>query len=133
MRKYIWIMPLTLVLGFSLTGFAQEAGAPGKTPKSTVLIFREDFKVGKGEIQLGQDAITNPNVELKVYGPGSKPGNSNQSGLLLSAEEDTVHPGKMESYIFTGVVEATWGIMLKDKNNYMDLRDTARFIWRTRA
>jgi hypothetical protein len=134
MRKQTWILSLTLVVGVSLSAFAQESAAPGKTPKSTVLIFREDFRENKGgEVQLSQNAITNPNVELKVYGPGSKPGNANQSGLLLSYEEDTVHPGKMESYIFTGVVEASWGLMLKDKNNYMDLRDTARLIWRTRA
>src|SRR5256885_525911 len=46
MRKAICV--LSLILGFTLSAFAQEPGAPGKTPKSTVLIFKEDFKVGKG-------------------------------------------------------------------------------------
>ena len=31
-----------------------------------------------GEVQLTQAAITSPNVELKLYGPGSKPGNADQ-------------------------------------------------------
>src|SRR5262249_54819809 len=85
MRKQFWILSLILVLGITLSAFAQENAAPGKTPKSTMLIFREDFKSDKiGEVQLTQDAITNPNVELKLYGPGSKPGNADQSGLLLS-------------------------------------------------
>jgi len=134
MRKQIWILSLLLVLGLSLSASAQENAAPGKTPKSTVLIFREDFKTDKvGEVQLTQAAITNPNVELKLYGPGSKPGNADQSGLLLSNEADPVNPGKTESIVWTGVAEATWGVFLKDKNNYMDLRDTARLKWRTRS
>src|SRR5882672_2821461 len=59
MRKHIWILSLTLVVGLSLSAFAQENAAPGKTPKSTVLIFREDFRANKGgEVQLAQDAIT---------------------------------------------------------------------------
>src|SRR5439155_22522469 len=94
MRKEIWILSfiLILVLGLSLSAFAQGNAAPGKTPKSTVLIFKEDFKTDKvGEVQLTQAAITNPNVELKLYGPGSKPGNADQSGLLLSDEADPVN------------------------------------------
>ena len=89
MRKQILVLTLLVVLGLSLNTFAQENAAPGKTAKSTVLIFREDFKSDKvGEVQLTQDAITNPNVELKLYGPGSKPGSGDQSGLLLSNEAD---------------------------------------------
>ena len=113
MRKQIWILSLLFVLGLSLSAFAQENAAPGKTAKSTVLIFREEFKSGKvGEVQLTQDAITNPNVELKLYGPGSKPGSADQSGLLLSNEADPVNPPKTESIVWTGVAEAPWGVAL---------------------
>src|SRR4051812_8924567 len=134
MRKQFSILSFVLVLSFGLSAFAQENAAPGKTAKSTVLIFREDFKADKvGEVQLNQSAIVNPNVELKMYGPGSKIGKEDQSGLLLSNEADPVNPGKTESIVWTGVAEATWGVTLKDKNNFMDLRDTARLHWRTRS
>ena len=64
MRKQSYIaVCAVVVLGLALGAFAQqgaENAAPaalGKTPKSTVLLFREDFKTGKvGEVQLTQDA-----------------------------------------------------------------------------
>jgi len=137
MRKENWILSVIVVLGLSLSTFAQQgaqnAAAPGKSPNATSLLFREDFKAGPaGEVQLTQNALTNPNLELKVYGPGSKPGNADQSGLVLGNEQDPTNPGKMMSIVFTGVVEASWAVMLKDKNNYLDLRDTARLRWRVR-
>jgi hypothetical protein len=82
---------------------------------------------------LTQDAITNPNVELKLYGPGAKPGNADQSGLLLNNEQDFVNPGQLTSMVWTGVAERPWAVMLKDKNNYLDLRNTARLRWRVRS
>ena len=125
-----------LVMGLALGAFAQqgaENAAPGKAPKSTKLLFREDFKAGKvGEVQLTQDALTNPNLELKLYGPGSKPGNADQSGLLLSNEQDPTLPGQTESIVWTGVVGGNWAVLLKDKTQYLDLRDTARLRWRIR-
>ena len=125
-----------VVLGLALGAFAQEAAqnvAPDKAPKSTVLLFREDFKAGKaGEVQLTQDAIVNPNLELKLYGPGAKPGNADQSGLLLSNEQDPTNPGQLESIVWTGVVQGNWAVLLKDKRQYLDLRDTARLRWRIR-
>jgi hypothetical protein len=136
MRKTIWILSIVMILGLGLSIFAQEGtqpAAPGKTPYATSLLFREDFKaVTGGQVQFTKDALTNPNLELKVYGPGSKPGNANQSGLLLGNEQDPTNPGKMMSIVFTGVVEANWAIMVKDKNNYLDLRDTGRLRWRVR-
>jgi hypothetical protein len=132
MRKEIWILSVMVVLGVTASIFGQ---APGKTAASTVLIFREDFKTldKAGEVQLTQDAITNPNIELKMYGPGAKPGKDDETGLLLNNEQDPVNPGKIQTLVWTGVVEASWGIMLKDKNNYLDLRNTARLRWRVRS
>jgi hypothetical protein len=137
MRKqsYIAISGI-VVMGLALGAFAQEAAqnaAPGKAPKSTVMLFREDFKAGKlGEVQLTQDALVNPNLELKLYGPGSKPGNADQSGLLLSNEQDPTNPGQLESIVWTGVVQGNWAVLLKDKRQYLDLRDTGRMRWRIR-
>lgn len=137
MRKESYIaICAVVVLGLALGAFAQEAAqnaAPGKAPKATSLLFREDFKSMKaGEVQLNQDAIVNPNLELKMYGPGSKPGNADQSGLLLSNEQDPTNPGQLESIVWTGVVQANWVVMLRDKRQYLDLRDTSRLRWRVR-
>src|SRR5262245_15633933 len=105
MRKKPYMVAAVLALGFSLNLFAQQAGpesaAPGKAAKATSLLFREDFPPGKmRRVQLAQDGIGNPNLELKLYGPGSKPGNNNPSGLLLSNEEDPVNPGQLASMVF---------------------------------
>jgi hypothetical protein len=136
MRKEICILSAVVVLGLGFSTFAQQGAqnAPG-TGKQAVasLLFREDFKATKEhEVQLTQDLLTNPNLELKKYGPGAKPGKADQSGLLLSNEEDPTHPGKMDTMIWTGVVEGGWVITLKHKDNYLDLRDTGRLRWRVR-
>ena len=128
MRKEICILSVLVVLGLGLSTFAQQGAQ-----NAVSLLFREDFKAGPaGEVPLTQDALTNPNLELKVYGPGSKPGNGNQSGLMLGNERDPTNQGELVSVVYTGVVEANWAVMLKDRNNYLDLRDTARLRWRVR-
>jgi hypothetical protein len=136
MRKSYSAACAVLVLGLAVGAFAQQDArnaAPGKAPKSTTMLFREDFKPGKvGEVQLNQDALTNPNLLIKLYGPGSKPGDADQSGLLLSNEQDPTNPGQTESIVWTGVVQANWAVLLKDKNNYLNLSDTARLRWRIR-
>lgn len=137
MRKTICILSVVLLLGLGLSTFARQGqNAPPVVPKDSTkiasLLFREDFKVPKEhEVQFTPDLLTNPNLELKKYGPGAKPGNADQSGLLISIEGDPV-TGKMQTLVWTGVVQGSWAVMLKDKNNYLDLRNTARVHWRTR-
>jgi hypothetical protein len=137
MRKTICILSVVLLLGLGLSTFARQGqNAPPVVPKDSTkiasLLFREDFKVPKEhEVQFTPDLLTNPNLELKKYGPGAKPGNADQSGLLISIEGDPV-TGKMQTLVWTGVVQGSWAVMFKDKNNYLDLRNTARVHWRTR-
>ena len=136
MRKTICILSVVLVLGVVLATFAvqgaQNAAVPKDSKNLASLLFREDFKAGKEhEVQFTQDLLTNPNLELKKYGPGAKLGSADQSGLLISNEADPV-TGGMQTLVWTGVVQGSWAVMLKDKNNYLDLRNTARVHWRTR-
>ena len=127
MRKAFSIVTVLLVVALGVAVFAQQ---PAK--KVPVLLFREDFKSGPaGQVQFTQDALTNASLELKVYGPGSKPGTGNQSGLLLGVEADEPSPQLM-SILYTGVVQGNWAVMFKDKNNYLDLRDAGKFRWRLR-
>jgi hypothetical protein len=125
MRKELCILWLLVVGGFGLNAFAQQEAAS--------LLFREDFKPGPdGQVQLTGEAVTNPNLELVVYGPGSKPGVGRESGLLLGNEGDPTNPGNSVSIVYTGVAQDTWGVMLKHKTNYLDLRGTGRLRWRVR-
>ena len=55
-----------------------------------------------------------------------------QSGLLLENEEDAANPGQITSYVWTGVAPGSWAVLLKEKNNYLDLRGPARIRWRVR-
>src|SRR5687767_235139 len=129
MRKQISIAWAILVLGVAFTAFAQQGAQSAAS-----LIFREDFKTGAvgSQVQLTQDAIVDPNVELKTYGPGGRPGVGRDSGLLLGQEEDPPNPGKLMSIVYTGVAQGSWAVMLRDRNNYLDLRETGRLRWRVR-
>lgn len=135
MRKTISILSVVLVLGvlvYTLTEVRAQAPVPKDQPILSQLLFREDFKAGKEhEVQFTQDLLTNPNLELKKYGPGAKPGVSDQSGILISNEGDPA-TGKMQTLVWTGVVQGPWAVMFKEKNNYLDLRNTAHVHWRTR-
>jgi hypothetical protein len=51
--------------------------------------------------------------------------------LLLNQGEDETRPGENVSYIWSGVTD-NWGIMLRDRNNFVDLTGTAKIRWRTR-
>ena len=132
MRKEIWILTTLLFLVLGLALFAQQGQQAQQAKKLPVLLFREDFKAGPaGQEQFTQAALANSNLELKLYGPGSKPGVGRDSGLLLGNEADEPKPQLM-SILYTGVVQGNWGVMFRDKNNYLDLRDTGRMRWRLR-
>jgi len=133
MRKVICVIAVLVILGLGLSMFGQQgAPVPKDKPKVAALLFREDFKAGKEhEVQFTGDLLTNPNLELKKYGPGAKPGSTDQSGLLISNELDPA-TGKMQSLVWTGVVQGPWAVMLRDKNNVLDLRDTGKVHWRVR-
>ena len=128
MRKVICILSVVVVLGVGLDIFARQGAEDAAS-----LLFREDFKAGPaGQVQLTRDAVTNPNLELKVYGPGSKPGVGRDSGLLLGNEGDPTNPGASVSVVYTGVAVGNWAVMLRNKNNALDLSGTGRLRWRVR-
>lgn len=134
-RLIVLTMVLAIVSVLCLNGFAQQRSpaAPAPEPKSAGLLFREDFKTGlPNQLPLLAEHVTNSNLELKLYGPGAKAGKDGQSGLWLNDEEDSANPGEKVSYVWTGVAPGSWAVMLKEKNNYLDLRGPARLRWRTR-
>ena len=70
-----------------------------------------------------QEFLANPNLEVKLYGPGGK-------------EVNVVHhasPKDEPTYIWSGVATGTWALTLRDKANYVDLSSpVAKIKWRTK-
>jgi len=137
MRRKTTIVAAAIFLVCAMNIYAQQRAqnGPAPAPKRASLIFREDFKGrapgAEGEIQLTQDQLMSPNLLLRLYGPGGKPGHGNQLGLLLNNNEDPA-TGDIVSYAWSGVTDGNWAILLKDKNNYVDLTGPAKIRWRVR-
>ena len=111
---------LVVVLGTAYCVFAQQppqVRGPAEPPGGPPLLFREEWKQPpytgelddeKRRIRDMKDAVGNPNLELKLYGPAAKD--------LLVAE----HEGRHD--LWTGLVLSPIAATLRDKNNYIDLR-----------
>lgn len=101
--------------------------APGEGGRPP-LLFREEWKQPpytgelddvKRRIRHTEDAVGNPNLELKLYGPDTK-------DLLVA-----VHEGRHD--LWTGLETTPICATLRDKNNYVDLTGRARLRWITRT
>jgi len=97
------------------------------------LFFREEWKQPSytGQLndparRLTQEAVTNPNLELKVYGACK---DSTLGVEVYGTPKDTVFPMNL----WTGMCASTVAITLRDKTSYVDLTGTARIHWTTRA
>ena len=129
-------MLLVVLLGISHDMIAQQApqarqpqgralgDAAGRPP----LLFREEWKQPpytgelddvKRRIRVTDEAINNPNLELKLYGPDTQ-------DLLVA-----VHEGRHD--LWTGLENSPIAATLRDKNNYIDLTGHARLMWITRT
>src|SRR5207249_4362869 len=124
--------------GLAWVALAQQPAqsSAAQVPKSVSLVFRETFKGREPgapqQVPLTDRGLTNANLELKLYGPGAPPVPDHESGLALNNEEDEGRPGEIISYVWSGVTDDHWGVTLRDKNNYIDLRGPAKIRWRAR-
>jgi len=100
---------------------AQQRGAPPAAPPATrpALLFKEEWKqppytgaLNDENRRATQDAITNPRLELKLYGTDAR-----NTGVYN-------HEGRFD--LWTGVVSSPAAIMLRDKTSYADLTGLAR-------
>jgi len=97
------------------------------------LFFKEEWKQPPYTGQLNDparrltaDAVTNANLELKVYG-GCK--DSTLGVEVYGSPKDTIFPMNL----WTGMCASPVAVTLRDKNNYVDLTGPARIRWITRA
>jgi len=89
------------------------------------LFFREEWNqpTKPGERPVSQEDVSNPNLELKLYGTASKE-------LLLSGNNaNEANPLNLWTGVTTGPVAAA----LREKNNYVDLTGLGKVKWITRT
>ncbi|HXP84297.1 MAG TPA: hypothetical protein VN841_06235 [Bryobacteraceae bacterium] len=115
-----------ILLGVTVGAFGQTPPAGRVIPEDhrPPLFLRETWKdPGVQETPVKQEHLTNPNLELKLYGPGS-------------VDVRIVHhqsPKDDPTYIWSGSAPANWALTLRDKNNYVDLSGpVAKIRWRTK-
>src|SRR5512140_3056817 len=113
-----------------LACFAAAAWAQQAPPKIVTedhrppLFLHETWKdPGVQERPVKQEDVISPSLELKLYGPGS-------------VDVRIVHhqsPKDDPTYIWSGSAPANRAVLLRDRNNYMDLSGpVAKIRWRTK-
>ena len=94
--------------------------ALGQQPKLPPLFFTETWKQTGLERNVDKDVLSNPNLELKLYG---------REVLLTGSAQDENNP----IHLWTGLCATPCAVALRDKNNYGDLTGLARIRWVTKV
>lgn len=96
-----------------------------RTGARAPLFFRETWKTvpGNGEHAVSQEQVSNPNLELKLYGPSAA------QVQVLGSETDPSNP----PHVWTGLCTAPVAVALRDKDNYVDLTGLARIRWENKT
>lgn len=104
------------------------AAARGAAEAATrpALLFKEEWKqppytgaLNDENRRVTQDAVTNPRLELKLYGAAAK-----EIGVYT-------HEGRFD--LWTGMATSPVAVTLRDKANYLDLTGLARLRWTVRT
>ncbi len=142
MKTTFLLIAALCMLGVGLRTFAQSAPpaqAPARAarpePVRPPLLFREEWKEpplnGLGHAtpelekledesrRITQNAVTNQNLELHLYGPAAR-----EVGVYR-------HEGRVD--VWTGMAASPVAVTLRDKDGYIDLTGLARLRWMTRT
>jgi hypothetical protein len=128
-------VPVLLIVILSMTAspvFARQAvqrtqgeqDAQARPAAPPPLFFKEAWKQTPegGEHPVTLDVVSNPNLELKLYGAGKD--------ILVNG---TAGNERNPIRLWTGVCSANCAAALRDKNNYADLTGHSRIRWITRT
>ena len=120
------------LLAVASTALAQQPAAPARpatpaAPGSTAvpLFFTEEWKQpttpgdDHGAWPIAPTAVSNPNLELKIYGASGK--EIQLSGIL--------HSDTNPLNLWTGMVTSPIAATLREKNSYVDLTGRAKIRW----
>jgi len=137
--KVIALLGLTMcvALTYRATAQAPRSSAPSTpaTPQSggggrgaivvPPLFFKETWRLDGSPhaIAPGEAVVTNPDLELKLYGPSAK----------ASDPDKRIWISGPPTNIWTGMCTTPFAATLRDKNNYVDLSGLAKVRWVTRA
>ena len=106
---------LALVIMLFQSGARDDAERPG-------LFFREDWKESPPATPITQEHVANPNLILKLYGPG-------KDGIKKS-HHDT--PKDDPFYVWSGTCPANWAVVLFHRSSLVDLTGLAKIRWRSK-
>jgi hypothetical protein len=125
-RALVLLVPL-VIIGAATVALAQapaEGRGRGGAARRPGLFLREEWGQTEkgGEHPTGPESVTNPNLELKLYGPTGK------EVLLTGAKGDDNNP----IHLWTGMCTSPCAVALRDKNNMADLTGLARIRWTTK-
>jgi hypothetical protein len=123
MRKISFVLIVLILSSIGVSAAQPQAEAPQPPP----LFFRENWNdrpkgAPEGDLQMTQEYVSAPNMELKLYGATAK---------NIDPAVTALPTGRL-TYIWTGVVEGNWILMLRNKTNNVDLTGLAKMRWRTR-
>lgn len=120
----IFLLPLCMI-GTAAAQQGRGAGrGEGRGPGRPPLFMSEEWKVSGGEQAVNPaDAVSNTNLELKLYGPGAK---GFQITGAAGNENNPVH-------LWTGLCEEICAATLRDKENFVDLTGLAMIRWVTKT
>ncbi|HEY4362490.1 MAG TPA: hypothetical protein VGN17_16065 [Bryobacteraceae bacterium] len=123
-----------IILGAATCAFAQEpaAGAPGgrggrgggggrgPAPQPPpALFFKETWKQAPGNVPVTQEYVTNPDLQLNLYGTGKE-------DFGVTSEGNTPH-------VWTGLCATACALTLSSKENFVDLTGKAKIRWSTKT
>ena len=99
--------------------------APAPPRERPPLFFREEWKetTETGDITVSQQFVANPNLELKLYGPGAK------GQMITGSAANPQNP----THVWNGMCAANCAMTLRDKNNFVDLTGQAKARWVTKV
>jgi len=129
-RATLILTTVVLASVFAPAAGAQEPGrgrgaAPARMTRPT-LFLKEEWKqtpAGGEHPVIPSESLSNPNLELKLYGSTGK------EILLTGSAQDENNP----IHLWTGMCTTPCAVALRDKNNYGDLTGLARIRWVTKV
>jgi hypothetical protein len=130
-RTRLALLALTFIAS-SVSVFAQQPAAPaaggraggpnrGRPPLFLKEEWKQTEKGGEHPVDIAI-ALSNPNLELKLYGPAAK------EFLMTGAANDENNP----THLWTGMCTSPCAATLRDKANMVDLSGLARIKWNTK-
>jgi hypothetical protein len=121
------VLACLLASSLGAVSAAQQPAPRPQTPslaKLPPLFFAETWKQTGLERNVDNDVLTNPNLELKLYGSTSK-----EIQIAPTTPNNRQDPPNLWTGVCNGPVAAT----LRDRNNYVDLTGRAKIRWQTRS